>query len=46
MEENERQNSKEIWKQAHLAKVVGLMASRSMKITRGKEEINGPRKPK
>ena len=26
--------------------MVGLIASKPMKITRGKEEVNGPRKPK
>ena len=46
MKENERQNSKEIRKQAHWAEVAGLMVSRPMKIARGKEEINGLRKPK
>ena len=45
MKENERQNSKEIRK-AHWAEVAGLMVSRPMKIARGKEEINGLRKPK
>ena len=46
MKENERQNSKEIRKQAHWVEVAGLMVSRPMKIVRGKEEINGLRKPK
>ena len=46
MKENKGQNSKEIRKQAQWAKVTGLMANMPMKITRGKEEINGPRKSK
>ena len=46
MKKNERQNNREIRKQAHWAEVAGLMVSRPMKIARGTEEINGLRKPK
>ena len=40
------QNGKKIRKQALWVEVAGLIASRPIKVTRGKKGVNGPRKPK
>ena len=40
------ENSKGIRKQAQQAEMAGLMASRPIRIKRGKVGVNGPRKPK
>ena len=41
----ERENSKVIRKQAKQAEMTGLMANRPIRIKRGKQAINGQRKP-
>ena len=41
-----RENSKGIRKQVQQAEMAGLIVSRPTRVKRGKEWVNGPRKPK